>query len=130
MPLKYKNHKILERPRSSIKDKGNSLSPSKTTTTAGIVRILRKLPSSPNTSGGATLTKKAQAVGVKSITLNERGLKFQSDIRTAIVFCLKGRMGRFRIDRIKDVGQCSYILKQFTFVASLYAGLRGWEDAW
>ncbi|GBN19906.1 hypothetical protein AVEN_227707-1 [Araneus ventricosus] len=48
--------------------------------TAGIVRIVRKLPSSPNTFGRATLSKKAPAVGVKSSTLNERGWKFQSDI--------------------------------------------------
>ncbi|GBO31605.1 hypothetical protein AVEN_47154-1 [Araneus ventricosus] len=67
---------------------------------ADIVRIVRKLTSSPNTSGRSTLTKKARAEGVKSITLNENGWKFQSDIRTAIVFCLKGRMGRSRIDRV------------------------------
>ncbi|GBM86139.1 hypothetical protein AVEN_8837-1 [Araneus ventricosus] len=68
--------------------------------TASIVRIVRKLPSSPNTSGRATLTKKAR---VKSITLNERRWKFQSDNRTAIVFCLKGRMGRSRIDRVNPM---------------------------
>ncbi|GBM88195.1 hypothetical protein AVEN_57951-1 [Araneus ventricosus] len=87
------------------KDKGNSLSPSKTTMTAGIVRIVRKFPSSPHTSGIATLTKKACAAGVKSITLNEMGWKLQSDIRTfrtAIVFCLKGRMGRSHINRVKE----------------------------
>ncbi|GBO41396.1 hypothetical protein AVEN_131444-1 [Araneus ventricosus] len=73
--------------------------------TTGIVRIVRKLPSSPNTSGRATLTKKALAAGVKSITFNERGWKFQSDIRTfrtAIVVCMKGRMGRSPIDRVKN----------------------------
>ncbi|GBM90374.1 hypothetical protein AVEN_56647-1 [Araneus ventricosus] len=73
--------------------------------TADIVRIVRKLPSSPNTSVRATLTMEARAAGVKSITLNERGWKFQSDIRTfrsAIVFCLKGRMGRSHIDGVKD----------------------------
>ncbi|GBN71530.1 hypothetical protein AVEN_219219-1 [Araneus ventricosus] len=73
--------------------------------TACIVRIVRKLSSSPNTSGRATRTKKARSAKVKSITLNERGLKFQSDIRTfrtAIVFCLKARMGRSHIDRIKE----------------------------
>ncbi|GBN92129.1 hypothetical protein AVEN_240041-1, partial [Araneus ventricosus] len=48
--------------------------------TAGIVRIVRKLPSSPNTSGRVTLTKKARTAGVKSITFNERRWKFQSDI--------------------------------------------------
>ncbi|GBN84995.1 hypothetical protein AVEN_231497-1 [Araneus ventricosus] len=72
--------------------------------TAGIVLIVRKLPSSPNTSGRATLTKKTRAAGVKSITRNERGWKFQSDIRTfrtATVFCLQGRMGRSSIDRVK-----------------------------
>ncbi|GBN21246.1 hypothetical protein AVEN_60930-1 [Araneus ventricosus] len=98
---------MWERPSFSIKDKGNSLSPSKTTMAAGIVRIVRKLPSSPNTSGRAILTKKACTACVKSITLNERGWKCQSDIRTfrtAIVFCLKGRMRRYRIDRVK---QCS-----------------------
>ncbi|GBO22248.1 hypothetical protein AVEN_132030-1 [Araneus ventricosus] len=68
--------------------------------TAGIVRTPRKLASSPNTTGRATLTKKARAVGVKSISLNERGWKFQSGIRTAIVFCLKERMGRSRIERV------------------------------
>ncbi|GBM76596.1 hypothetical protein AVEN_143018-1 [Araneus ventricosus] len=74
--------------------------------TAGIVRIVRKLPPSPNTSGRATLTKEARAAGVKSITLNERGWKFQSDIRTfrtaIVIFCLKGRMGRSHIDGLKD----------------------------
>ncbi|GBM13467.1 hypothetical protein AVEN_40407-1 [Araneus ventricosus] len=72
--------------------------------TAGIVRIVRKLPSSPNTSGRGTLTKKARAAGVRSITLNERRWEFQSDIRTfrsARVFCLKGPMGRSRVDRVK-----------------------------
>ncbi|GBN94157.1 hypothetical protein AVEN_134590-1 [Araneus ventricosus] len=58
------NLKIRQRPNSSIKDKGNSFSLSKTTMTAGIVRIIRKPPSSPNTSGRATLTKKALAAGV------------------------------------------------------------------
>ncbi|GBL97889.1 hypothetical protein AVEN_127002-1 [Araneus ventricosus] len=71
--------------------------------TAGIVRIVRKLPSSPNISGRATLPKKASAADVKSITLNERGWKLQSDIRTAIVFCL---MGRSLIDRVnRNFGQ-------------------------
>ncbi|GBM38405.1 hypothetical protein AVEN_260796-1 [Araneus ventricosus] len=72
--------------------------------TAAIVRIVRKLPSSPNTSGRATPTKKARAACVKSITLNKRRWKFQSDIwtfRAAIVFCLKERMGRSRINRVK-----------------------------
>ncbi|GBN12455.1 hypothetical protein AVEN_66485-1 [Araneus ventricosus] len=72
----------------------------------GTVRIARKLPSFPKTSGRSTLTKKARAAGVKSITLNERGWKFQSGIRTfrtAVVFCLKARMGRSRIDRVKGV---------------------------
>ncbi|GBM92469.1 hypothetical protein AVEN_2108-1 [Araneus ventricosus] len=72
--------------------------------TTGTVRILRKPASSPNTSGRATLRKKASAAVVKLITLNERGWKFQNDIltlRTAIVFCLKRHMGRLRIDRIK-----------------------------
>ncbi|GBL93140.1 hypothetical protein AVEN_216489-1 [Araneus ventricosus] len=76
--------------------------------TVGIVRILRKLPSSPNTSGRATLTKKSIAAGVKSITLNEKGWRFQSEIRTfrtPVVFCLKGRMGRSRIDRVKQLQQ-------------------------
>ncbi|GBN33971.1 hypothetical protein AVEN_130489-1 [Araneus ventricosus] len=71
--------------------------------TAGIVRIVRKLASYPNTSGPDIVTKKARAAGVKLITLNERRWNFQSDIRTfrtAIVFCLKGRMGRSRIDRV------------------------------
>ncbi|GBN81697.1 hypothetical protein AVEN_38950-1 [Araneus ventricosus] len=36
--------------------------------TAGIVRIVRKLPSSPNTSGRATRTKKARIAGMKSNT--------------------------------------------------------------
>ncbi|GBN31332.1 hypothetical protein AVEN_153049-1 [Araneus ventricosus] len=70
--------------------------------TAGIVRIVRKFPSYPSTSGRAPLSKKARAAGVKSITINETGWKFQTDIRTfrtAIVSCLKGRMGRSRIDR-------------------------------
>ncbi|GBM74741.1 hypothetical protein AVEN_197986-1 [Araneus ventricosus] len=74
--------------------------------TAGIVRIVRKLPSSPNTSGRATLTKKARAVGVTSIALHERGWKFPSDIRAAIAFCLKGRMGQSRIDRLKQWQGC------------------------
>ncbi|GBM84263.1 hypothetical protein AVEN_102013-1 [Araneus ventricosus] len=72
--------------------------------TAGNVRIVRKLPPSPSTSARATLTKKARAVGVKSITLYERGWKFRSDIRTfrtATVFRMKGRMERSRIDRVK-----------------------------
>ncbi|GBM49066.1 hypothetical protein AVEN_155823-1 [Araneus ventricosus] len=76
--------------------------------TAGIFRIVRKLPSSPNTSGRATLTKKARAAGVKSITLNERVWKFPSDIRTfrtTIIFCLKGRMGLSRMDRDNAVSQ-------------------------
>ncbi|GBN05371.1 hypothetical protein AVEN_124282-1 [Araneus ventricosus] len=63
--IEIKDLKIQERPSSSIKDKGNSLSPSKPTRTAGIVRIVRKLPSSPNTYGRSTLTKKARAAGVK-----------------------------------------------------------------
>ncbi|GBN41058.1 hypothetical protein AVEN_118517-1 [Araneus ventricosus] len=70
---------------------------------AGIVRIVAKLPSFPNTSGRATLTNRARTAGVKSIALNERGWKFESDtqaFRTAIVFFLKGRMGRSRIDRV------------------------------
>ncbi|GBN34821.1 hypothetical protein AVEN_51003-1 [Araneus ventricosus] len=70
--------------------------------TAGTVRLLRKPLSSPNTSGQAPLKKKASAAGVKSITLNEMGWKFQIGIRTfrtAIVFFLKRRMGRSRIDR-------------------------------
>ncbi|GBN39065.1 hypothetical protein AVEN_106611-1 [Araneus ventricosus] len=72
--------------------------------TGGVVQTVRKLPCSPNTSGRATQTKEASAAGVKSIALNEREWKFQRDIRTfwtAVVFCLKGRMGRFRIDRVK-----------------------------
>ncbi|GBN04588.1 hypothetical protein AVEN_244232-1 [Araneus ventricosus] len=63
-------------------------SPSKTAMRAGIVRIVRNLPSSPNTSGRATLTKKARTTGLKSITLNESGWKLQRDIRTAAVVCL------------------------------------------
>ncbi|GBM22072.1 hypothetical protein AVEN_137380-1 [Araneus ventricosus] len=50
------------------------------------------------------LRKKAYATGVKSITLNERGRKFHSDIRTfrtVAVFCLKGRFGPSCIDRVK-----------------------------
>ncbi|GBM25379.1 hypothetical protein AVEN_12314-1 [Araneus ventricosus] len=90
-----------ECPISSIY-KGDLLCPSKTTMTAGIVR---KLPSSPNTSGRSTVTKKARTACVKSITNNERVRKFQSDIRSLrdfVVFCLKGRMGRSRIDRVKS----------------------------
>ncbi|GBM27829.1 hypothetical protein AVEN_119286-1 [Araneus ventricosus] len=70
--------------------------------TAGTVRILRKPPFSPNTSGRAIPRKKARVAGVKSITLNERGWEFQCDIRTAIVFFLKKRVGRSRIDRVKN----------------------------
>ncbi|GBL71994.1 hypothetical protein AVEN_115031-1 [Araneus ventricosus] len=70
--------------------------------TAGTALILRKHPFSPIASGLATLAKKARVAGVKSITLNERGWKFQSDIRTVTVSCLKGRMGRSRIDRVKE----------------------------
>ncbi|GBL97773.1 hypothetical protein AVEN_231940-1 [Araneus ventricosus] len=72
--------------------------------TASVIGIVRKLPSFPNTSGQATLTKKTRAAGVKSITLYERRWEFQSDIRTfwtAIVFCSDGRMARFRIYRVK-----------------------------
>ncbi|GBN19149.1 hypothetical protein AVEN_163613-1 [Araneus ventricosus] len=50
---------------SSIRDKGNSLSTSKTTMTADILRIVRKFHSSPSTSERSTLTKKARAAGVK-----------------------------------------------------------------
>ncbi|GBN61844.1 hypothetical protein AVEN_40297-1 [Araneus ventricosus] len=69
--------------------------------TAGTVRILRKPSFSPNSSGRATLDKKARAAGEKSITLNEREWKVRSDIRTAIVFCLKRRLGRSRIYRVE-----------------------------
>ncbi|GBN69974.1 hypothetical protein AVEN_27345-1 [Araneus ventricosus] len=82
---------------------------------AGVVRIVRKLFSSPNTSERATLMKKARAVGVKSITFNERGWRFQSGIRTfrmAIVFCLKGRMGHSSIDRVK----CDFVVTRLLLV--------------
>ncbi|GBM26827.1 hypothetical protein AVEN_32078-1 [Araneus ventricosus] len=59
--FKIKGPENRERPSSSIKDKRNSLSPSGTTMTAGIVRIVKRLPSSRNTCGRATLTKKACA---------------------------------------------------------------------
>ncbi|GBN36561.1 hypothetical protein AVEN_122747-1 [Araneus ventricosus] len=78
---------------------------SKTTMTAGTVRILRKPSFSPNPSGGATLKKKVSAAGEKAITLNEKGWKFRSNIQTsrkAIVFCFKRRLGRFRIDRVNQ----------------------------
>ncbi|GBN30505.1 hypothetical protein AVEN_144949-1 [Araneus ventricosus] len=86
--------------------------------TAGIVRIVRKLPSSPNTSARATLTKKARAAGVKSNTISERKWKFQSDIRMAIVICLKGRIGRSRIDRVK-INLFSKFIGAFGLIASL-----------
>ncbi|GBN64198.1 hypothetical protein AVEN_11779-1 [Araneus ventricosus] len=78
---------------------------------AGTVRILGKPQFSPNTSGRAFLTKKACAVCVKSITLNERVWEFQSDIRTfrtSIVFCLKERLGQSSVDRVK---KCSELFK-------------------
>ncbi|GBL82475.1 hypothetical protein AVEN_252602-1 [Araneus ventricosus] len=74
--------------------------------TAGTVPILRLPPLFPNPSGGATLRKKAYAAGVKSVTLKGRVWKFHSDIptfRTAAVFCLKGRFGPFRIDRVNTI---------------------------
>ncbi|GBM68520.1 hypothetical protein AVEN_158094-1 [Araneus ventricosus] len=40
---------------------------------AGIVRIVRKLPSSPNTSGRVTLTKKARAAGGNQSHLTKGG---------------------------------------------------------
>ncbi|GBO42511.1 hypothetical protein AVEN_97064-1 [Araneus ventricosus] len=64
--------------------------------TAGTVRILGKPSFSPNPSGRAILTKKECAAGEKSITLNE-GVEISE---TAIVFCLKRRLGRSRIDRV------------------------------
>ncbi|GBM34069.1 hypothetical protein AVEN_225596-1 [Araneus ventricosus] len=97
---------MRERPSSSFKGKGNSLPPLKTTMAADTVRILR-IPFSPlftNPSGGATLRKKAYAAGVKLIILNERVWNFYSDIRTfrtTAVFCLKGRFGPSRNDRVK-----------------------------
>ncbi|GBO29992.1 hypothetical protein AVEN_57528-1 [Araneus ventricosus] len=66
--------------------------------TAGTVRILRKPSFFPNPSGRATLTKKECAAGEKSITLNE-GVEISE---TAIVFCMKRRLGRSRIDRVND----------------------------
>ncbi|GBN17106.1 hypothetical protein AVEN_33013-1 [Araneus ventricosus] len=77
--------------------------------TAGTVQILRKPSFSPIASERATLTKKVRAADEKSIRLNERGLKFRNDIRTAIVFCLKRRLGRSRIDRVnhrRPSGEC------------------------
>ncbi|GBO43711.1 hypothetical protein AVEN_198288-1 [Araneus ventricosus] len=68
--------------------------------TAGTLRILRTLPCSPNPSGRATLTKKARTEDVILFTLNERGWKLRSDIRTSTVFCLKGRLGRSCIDTV------------------------------
>ncbi|GBL66756.1 hypothetical protein AVEN_110985-1 [Araneus ventricosus] len=79
---------------------GNSLPLSKTAMTAGTLRILRTC--SPSPSGRATLTKKARAAGVKSITPNERGRKLHGDIRMSTVFCLKGRS---RVDRVKRSGR-------------------------
>ncbi|GBL89409.1 hypothetical protein AVEN_225919-1 [Araneus ventricosus] len=90
----------------------------KTRMTGGTGRILRKPSFSPSASERATLTKKARAAGVKAITFNERGWKRQSDMqtfRTAIVFCLKGRMGRSRIDRVNRVNRT---LKNFCSRAS------------
>ncbi|GBM46420.1 hypothetical protein AVEN_256393-1 [Araneus ventricosus] len=69
----------------------------------------KKTPLFPEHNGRTTLTNKALAVCVKSI---ERMSKFQSDIRTAIVFCLKGRMGRSRIDRVNG-GVSSYVDRGF-----------------
>ncbi|GBO30627.1 hypothetical protein AVEN_252637-1 [Araneus ventricosus] len=64
--------------RENAEDKENPLSPSKTTMTSGTVRI-QSLPSFiPNPYGGAMLRKKTDAVGVNSITLNERSWKFHS----------------------------------------------------
>ncbi|GBO01394.1 hypothetical protein AVEN_57887-1 [Araneus ventricosus] len=40
----------------------------------------------------------------ESITLNERGCKLHSDFRTSTVFCLKGRLRRSRMDRVKCSG--------------------------
>ncbi|GBM76299.1 hypothetical protein AVEN_81847-1 [Araneus ventricosus] len=82
--------------------------------TTGTVQILRKPSFSPNPSGRAILTKKARAAGEKSITLNKRGWNLRSGIRTfrtAIVVCLKKRLGRSRIERVKvkyDEGEKKY----------------------
>ncbi|GBM38507.1 hypothetical protein AVEN_24598-1 [Araneus ventricosus] len=102
--MKQRYLKIRERLSSSVKGKGNSLPPSKSRRTVGTVRVLRSPPSSSqNPTGRATLTKKACPAGVKSIALNEREWTFHSDFRTfwtTAVFCLKGRLGRSRIDRV------------------------------
>ncbi|GBO29834.1 hypothetical protein AVEN_128743-1 [Araneus ventricosus] len=79
--------------------------------TAGIVRILRKHSFSPNPSERATLTKKVRSADEKSTTLNESGWKCRSDIRTAIVFRLKRRLGRSRIDRVNHLAILPEILK-------------------
>ncbi|GBN61798.1 hypothetical protein AVEN_198906-1 [Araneus ventricosus] len=77
-------------------------------------RILRKLTFSPNPSGRVTLTKKAYAGGLKSITLYERVRQFHGDIRTfgtATVFCLRRRLGRSRIVTVKNGFQLSEIAR-------------------
>ncbi|GBM60799.1 hypothetical protein AVEN_125460-1 [Araneus ventricosus] len=101
--------------------------------TAGIILIARKLPSSPNTSGRATLTKKARVLGVKSITLKERRWKFLNDFRTlraAIVFCLKGRMGRSRIDRVKPVAPKKAFSELFLSAMNMIIPKRIELDEW
>ncbi|GBN54276.1 hypothetical protein AVEN_39338-1 [Araneus ventricosus] len=83
--IEIKGPQIRERPITCIKDKGNSLS----TITAGIVRVVRKLPSSPNTSGRATLTKKAHAAVVKQSHLTKGGGNFR------VTFGRFGRLSSF-----------------------------------
>ncbi|GBO46562.1 hypothetical protein AVEN_208066-1 [Araneus ventricosus] len=95
--------KIRKRPSSSFKEKGNPRL-LKNHNDSWHCPNSKKNPFSPNPSGRATLTKKARAVGERSITFNERGWKFRCDIqalRTAIVFCLKRRLGRSRMDRVQ-----------------------------
>ncbi|GBM89360.1 hypothetical protein AVEN_59469-1 [Araneus ventricosus] len=103
MTIGTEGSQITGTPEFSFKYKRNSLLLSKTTMTAGTVRILR-FPPFPKSNRTSHSTRKAHFVGVQSITLNERGRKFYSDIRTfrtAAVFCLKGRLGRSSIDRDK-----------------------------
>ncbi|GBN52378.1 hypothetical protein AVEN_258125-1 [Araneus ventricosus] len=71
---------------------------SKTTLTAGTVRISRKSSFSANPSGRATLTKKVCSAGEKPIALNERGVEISqrcSDVSDGHRLLLEETLGTF-----------------------------------